>query len=476
MDRSARAAKRLVEGSVPLGVLRFGLPLVVGMILHTTFNLIDMFMISRLDESTAALAALGICDMVAAVATILSNGVSTASVAIIARRVGAGDEEGVRRATHQSLLFVGALSVVFGLLGIFGSDFVIRVMMQAKGEAADLAVGYLQILMGGGFSIFFLLQITAILRALGHATSAAALLVGGNLLNIVLNVPLIYGPGPYPEVFAWGQPIAVALDIPRLGVEGAAWATLIGRTVPVLIGALLLARRGGGMGFSMAAFRPHWDELRTIFRVGWPSSAQLVLRILAVLVFISLVNAIYTSPDDQSALTAYSICLRLETMALFVGMGWGAAATSFVGMNLGAGQVARAKSAGWWAAAYNFGLMLFLVWIYLVHSDSIVGFFDDGPTTLAVGREYFRTVGLTYGLVGVAVVLSQAINGAGATLSSLVVDALVLMVLIPVAIYAGEILRIPRAHFWMLIALGNVVTAVGYIGWYWRGTFLNKVV
>jgi putative MATE family efflux protein len=446
------------------------------MILHTTFNLIDMYMISRLEESTAALAALGICDMVAAVATILSNGIATAAVAIISRRVGAEDREGVSRATYQSMVFVGAMSVVFGFVGLFGSDFIIRVMMQAKGDAADIAVGYLQIILGGCFSIFFLLQITAVLRALGHAKTAASLLVGGNVLNIVLNVPLIYGPGPYPDVFAWGQPIAEALSIPRLGVEGAAWATLIGRTVPVIIGALILARRRDAEPFRLAWLRPHWEELQNLLRVGWPSSAQLVLRILAVLVFISLVNAIYTTPEDQSALTAYGICLRLETMALFVGMGWGAAASSFVGMNLGARRVSRARDAGWYAAAYNFVLMLGLVWLYLAHSDTIVGFFDDGETTLEVGREYFRTVGLTYGLVGVAVVLSQAINGAGATLSSLVVDALVLMVLIPVAIYSCEVLRIPRPHFWMLIALGNVVTAVGYIGWYAKGIFLEKMV
>jgi putative MATE family efflux protein len=476
VDRSERAANRILEGHVSLGVLRFGLPLVVGMILHTTFNLIDMFMISRLDESTAAIAALGICDMVAAVATILSNGIATAAVAIIARRVGAKDREGVGRATYQSMLLVGALSVVFGLVGVFGSDFVIRVMMQAKGEAADIAVGYLSIILGGCFSIFFLLQITAVLRALGHAKTAASLLVGGNILNIFLNVPLIYGQGPYPDIFAWGQPIAVAFDIPRLGVEGAAWATLIGRTVPVILGVVILARRRRKVPFVLSSLAPDWRELRNLFRVGWPSSAQLVLRILAVLVFISLVNAIYTTPEDQSALTAYGICLRLETMALFIGMGWGAAASSFVAMNLGAGDASRARDAGWYAALYNFVLMLFLVWLYLAHSDTIVGFFDDGETTLAVGREYFRTVGLTYGLVGVAVVLSQAINGAGATLSSLLVDALVLMVLIPVAIYAAEILRIARPHFWMLIALGNVVTAIGYIGWYARGTFLQKQV
>ncbi|MEM9193570.1 MAG: MATE family efflux transporter, partial [Myxococcota bacterium] len=290
----------------------------MGMILHTSFNLIDMFMISRLENATAALAALGLCDMIAALATILSNGISNATVAIISRRVGRKFLTGVRRATYQSLLLVGFFAVVFGVLGVFFSDAIVRDVMQAKGEAADLAAAYLQVMLGGCYGIFFLLQITAILRALGHAKSAAMLLIGGNVLNIVLNVFLIYGSGPYPSVFAWAEPIGVGLGIPRLGVVGAAWATLIGRTVPVLIGAALLVRRRGGPKFHRVYFRPMWRELRELLVLGWPSSAQLVVRVGAVLVFISLVNANFTTPSDQTTLTAFSICLRLETMILFV--------------------------------------------------------------------------------------------------------------------------------------------------------------
>ncbi len=473
--RNEENVRRITHASLPLGVARFGGPLVLGMALHTTFNLIDMFMVSRLAEGAAALAALGICDMLAAVATILSNGISTATVAIIARRTGARDLTGVRRATWQSMLLVGALSVVFGAIGLVGSEVIVRGLMQAKGQVADIAVGYLQIILGGCYSIFFLLQITAILRALGHAKSAASLLIGGNVLNVFLGVGLIYGPGPYPSVFAWAEPIADALGIPRFGALGAAWATLIGRTVPVLIGAGLLLLRKGGPKWHSLYLKPMWSELRSIVRIGWPSSAQLVLRVSVILVFISLINANYTTAGAQSAITAYSICLRLETMALFIGMGWGAAASTYVGVNLGAGLVRRAKNSGWIAAGYNVILMCGLTAVFIYFAGPIVGFFDAAPSVLGVGREYLTTVGLTYCAIGVGVVLSQGMTGAGATLSSLVLDAAVLLlIVVPGAFIVTEVLAAPRIVLWYVIGGGNVLAASAYAIYYARGSFLAK--
>src|SRR5262249_20642226 len=88
--REQQSRARILHGPLAWSVARFGVPLVVGMFLYTLFNLIDMFMISRLEGSEAALGALAICDMVAALATIVSNGISTGTVAIIARRMGEG--------------------------------------------------------------------------------------------------------------------------------------------------------------------------------------------------------------------------------------------------------------------------------------------------------------------------------------------------------------------------------------------------
>ncbi len=474
-SRAAATVKRITEGPLASGIARFGLPLVVGMVLHTTFNLVDMFMIGKLPNGGVGLAALGICDMVAAVATILSNGVSTATVALISRRLGGRDVEGVARAGWQSLVLVGALSFVFGLLGLFGHDFVIRTVMQAKGETATVASAYLQVILGGCFSIFFLLQITAILRARGHSKSAAALLVGGNLLNVLLNPFLIYGTGDYPAVFAFCAPLAHALDAPRLGVMGAAWATLAGRSVPVLIGALLLMFDRDAPPFRLSHLRPDLTELRLLVRIGWPSSAQFVLRVSSILVFISLLTANYTTASDPSALTAYSVCLRLETMALFVGMGWGAAASTYVGVNLGAGLRERAKRAGFYAAGLNTLFMLALTALYLTFARQIIGFFDAAPAVIGAGEEYLWRVGLTYAVVGVGLVLSQAMTGAGATLPSLVLDLVGLLGLtIPLAYVVTSVLGLDRVWLWNVIALGNCASVIAYVIYYARGHFLDK--
>ena len=472
-----RNRRRIVDAPLVGSLVRFGAPLVVGMVLHTSFNLIDLFMISRLENGTVAVAALGICDMVAAVAAILSNGVGTATVAIISRHLGRNNLSGVRRTAWQSIWLVSVLSILLGVLGVFGSDWIVRTAMQAKGEAAEIGVEYLEVQLGGCFSIFLLLQITAILRALGHAKTAASLLVGGNVLNIVLNVFLIYGPGPAPEVFAWGPPIAAAVGIERFGVIGAAWATLLARSVPVLLGFAVLLRRRSGPRFHRVYLTPFAAELKQLLRLAWPASAQLVLRVVAVLFVLSLLNGAYTTEADQTVLSAFAICLRLETMVLFVGMGWGAAASSFVGTNLGARRPQRAARAGWTAAAVNLVMMLGLGALYVVGSESILGFFDADARVIAAGQEYLRVVAWTYGLLGVGVVLSQALTGAGATLESFAVDAAVLLGLVlPAAFVVVEVLEQPRQVLWQVIAAGNVLGAIAYAGYYRRGTFLRKSV
>jgi len=473
--KTDRSRRRLLEAPLARSVWGFGLPLVVGMVLHTAFNLIDLFMISRLENGTEALAAIGICDMVAAIATILSNGISTASVAVISRHLGANHLTGVRRASWQSIWLVMVLSIVFGTIGIFGSDFIIRDVMQAKGGAADLGVDYLQVSFGGCFSIFLLLQLTAILRALSHAKSAASLLIGGNALNIFLNVLFIYGSGPVPEVFSWGPPIAEALGIPRLGVVGAAWATLIARTVPVFVGFVMLLRRKAGPKFHVVYLRPFKKELLQLWRLGWPSSAQLVVRVGAALFFLSLLSAAYTTESDQRVLTAFSVCLRLETMVLFVGMGWGAAASSFVGTNLGAKNFARAARSGWVAAGYCGVMMVALATAYIVWAGPIMAFFDPDAVVVRVGVEYLHAVAFTYALLGIAVVLSQAMTGAGATFESLLVDSAVLMLtVLPAAWVVVEVLEMPRQVLWRVVAYGNLAGAAAYALYYARGRFLQK--
>jgi Na+-driven multidrug efflux pump len=256
-----------------------------------------------------------------------------------------------------------------------------------------------------------------------------------------------------------------------MGLMGAAWATLLARfTVLIPLVAILMKR----FGLFLKRSAPHGETIASIVRLGWPSSAQLVVRIVAMLLTHSLVARAFTTATDQSATTALGIVFRLETMALFVGLGWGSAAQTFLGQNLGARNPNRAKRAGWYAAMYNAAMMGALAVSYIVYGKQIVGFFDADPEVLRPALSYLRWVGLSYVGLGIGIVLGSAIQGAGASLRALALDSAVivgfqlptsvLVVLSEGATYVGV---------WKIVALTYLLFAVVYVVSYQRGRFLQ---
>ncbi len=470
-----KTSYRILAAPLAREVFRFGLPLAIGMGLQTAFNLVDKYLIGQLPPEIrgAGLGAIGICDQLAALGTIISYGLSVATSAMISRRQGQGDHEGVRRIAWQSLLLVLGLSLVFGLIGGLGAGVLMRHVVGAKGQVAELGTGYLRVLMSGSVTIFLLLHLTTLQRALGSSKTPVTVLVVANVLNLVLAVLMIFGPGPAPSPFGWGPPLARALGIPRLELMGAAWATILARLAVLLPLVLLLAKRFGLFG-DESRERPSAEVLRSIMRLGWPSSAQLVVRIAAMLVTHSLVARAFTTEQDQTASTALGIVFRLETMALFIGLGWGSAAQTFVGQNLGAQNLERAKRAGYYAAAYNAVMMALVATCYMLWGKGLVGFFDEDHAITSIAVSYFRWVGFTYVGLGVGIVLGAAIQGAGATRLALLLDlAVVLLVQAPASLVVGFSDGVSYPHIWAVV--GSTYVAFGVLC-YWsyrRGRFLR---
>lgn len=467
---------RILSGPLALEVARFGTPLAVGMALQTTFNLVDAYLIAQLPpgELGPAVGAIGICDQVAALGTIVSFGVSTAAAAILSNRKGAGDHAGVQRAAWQSLLVIAALSVFLGVTFGLGAGFIVHDLIGAKGDVADVATSYLRIAMLGSFTIYFLLQLTNVQRALGSAKTPVALLVAGNILNIVLAVLFIFGPDPnVPKVVAWGTPLAKALHIPRMGMIGAAYATILARAVVLVPNAIILARRFDV--FPPKGQRlPDKAEITKLVKLAWPSSAQFFLRIAAMLLVNSLVARYFTTKDDQTATTAMGLVFRLDTMALFVAMGWGNAAQTFVGQNLGADKTARARRSGWFAGAYDGVTNVLLVYLVLRFGEVVLRIFDDETPPVLIALDYLRVVAPSYFALGLGIVLGNAMAGAGATRTTFAIDAVVILAielplcLAVVGLFGGSLHALFRC-----VAIVNVVSAIAYALIYGRGTWVD---
>jgi putative MATE family efflux protein len=472
------STKRILEGRLFVQVGRFGTPLAIGMGLQTTFNLVDAYILGRLEPgvASAALGAIGICDQLAALGTIVSYGLSVATATILSRRHGEGDSKEVHRVASQSLVVILGLGVVFFLVAMLGAGWLMRDVVGAKGRVAVLGTSYLRTMIGGSFSIFLLLHLTTIQRALGSAKTPISMLLGANALNLALAVLLVYGPGAAPPIFAWGPPVARALGIPRLELIGAAWATILARIVFTIPTFIILVNRFGLFGRGSWT-RPDSATLRRIWNVGWPTSAQLVVRISAMLATHSIVARAFTTETDQSATTALGIVFRLETMALFIGLGWGSASQTFMGQNLGARSLARAKASGWYATIYNAGMMAFLACIYQAFGDRIVGFFDHTDRVVAFATEYIRWVSPSYVCLGIGIVLGSAIQGAGATLQTLLIDLwIVCLVQVPASIVVVFVAGLGPVRLWQVVAATYFAYAIAYTFVYRRGRYLHTAL
>jgi putative MATE family efflux protein len=437
--------------------------------LQVTFNLVDAYMVSRLGsgESGAALGAIGICDQIAAIGSIVSFGLSTASATVASHRLGAGDFLGARQVAWQSTLLVAALGLIFGLFGLLGAGWLMNDVMGAQGRVAELGTRYLRVIVGGNITIFLLLHWTTLQRALGSSKTPVGLVLLSNALNLVLAILFVYGPGKAPGPFAWGPAVARALSVPRLGLVGAAWATLLARLAILLPLSAILVRRFGL--FTRETRGPVDRKLwATLWHLGWPSSTQLVFRVVAMLVVQSLVARAYTSVTDQAATTALGIVFRLETMAMFIGLGWGSAVQTFVGQNLGAKLKSRAWQSGWIAAGYNSAMMALLAVLYIVFGRQIVGFFDASPEVVSLALGYLQTVAPSYIGLGVGIVLGAALQSAGLTRLALTLDSIVLCCVLLPCISGVVWLGLPAIRMWQSVAVSYAAFALLYVFVYRR--------
>jgi putative MATE family efflux protein len=471
-------SERILSGPLPLEVLRFGAPLALGMGLQTAFNLVDAYIIARLpsDVSGPSLGAIGICDQLAALGTIVSYGISVAAASLVSRAWGRGDKDEARRLAWQSGLVVLALGILLAVVGGFGARTLLIGVIGVKGQVAERGADYLSVVMGGGVTMFLMLHCASLLRAVGSAKTPVMLLLLGNVLNFFFAVLLVYGAGDAPSFLAWGPAAARALGVPRLELLGAGVATLAARAV-VLLPLVFFAAKRLGFLTQGASLLPDGQAIVRLLRLAWPSSAELVVRMCAMLLTHALVARAFTTATNQSATTALGIVFRFETMALFISIGWGSAVQTFVGQNLGAGQITRAKQSGYWAALYNTAMMTVLSLIYVACAGAIVGFFDRDPQVLAIAQSYFAWVAPTYVALGIGIVLGSVMQGAGVPERALLLDVCVLLaVQLPASALVYMAAKHTLTQVWLVVGTSYVALALTLVTSYRRGGFLRAAL
>lgn len=372
-------------------VFLLAVPMVLELVLESTFAVVDIFFVGKLGAS--AVATVGLTETMLFLLYAIGMGLAMAVTAVVARRVGEGKREEAAVTAVQAIWLAMLASIPFSVVGIVFAQDILR-LMGADEWTLTHGYPYMQWALGGNAVIMLLFTINAIFRGAGDAAAAMRVLWVANGLNIVLDPILIFGFGP----------------VPALGVEGAAIATTIGRGAGVLMQLWILFHGSQHLRVVRAQLAWHGAILWNILRTSFGGIGQMIVAMTSWIFLMRILAGI-----GSEAVAGATIAIRIMMFTLMPAWGMSNAAATLVGQNLGAQQPARAEASVWHIGAYNMAYLLVIAVVFFALPQELMSIFTADPTVIAIGGEWLRILSYSLFVYGWWMVSVQAFNGAGDT-------------------------------------------------------------
>lgn len=453
MKRIQEQDRSILEGSLPRVLLRLAWPVMLGNTIQVIYNLTDTFWLGRL--SAEAVAAISISFPIIFFLIAIGGGMTMAGTTLVAQYTGAGDVKGASRISGQLLVVMTGLAILMSISGILFSERLL-LFLGSPPEIIQDARDYLNIIFGGILFMFFFFVFSSLLTGWGDTKTPMKLKIFTALLNILIDPFLIFGWWVFPP----------------LGVAGAAYATVFSRSIAGFYGLYILFKKKSGLSLTPQDLVPDWTLIKKIFIIGFPAAGEMSIRSLGMMAMMAMVARF-----GAMAVAAYGIASRILSLVILPSMGLSMATSTVVGQNIGSDQMERAEQSTWISAAITFGLMSTCGLIAILLAPSIVGIFTHQGEVIAMGTDFLKIVGFSFGFMGIEMVIGGSFRGAGKTLIAMIISLIVLWGLtIPLAQIFGLTFGWGTQGIWRGIFLAHLVGAVMAILWFKQGTWKEKVI
>jgi len=378
--------------AVRRAIIQLAGPSLVEMLLINFVQMLSMILVGRVGQE--AIAAVGLTGSVYSLLIAAFMTLDVGTTVIVARSMGAGDVQAANRAANQSVTLNILMSIVIIVLGYMFAGDLLRIM-GATNAVLEQGTHYAEILfLSTGFNTISM-ALTAILRGMGDTRTPMKINVLANILNVALGFPLIYG----------------FMEMPGLGVTGAAYATMISQFISMLWVVLLMVS-------GKSTIRLSWGEmirldkitLGRILKIGLPAAVEQVALRGGMLTFVTVAASLGTA-----ALAATQISFSIFGLTFMPGMAFSIAASTLVGQALGAAKPDLAEKCGWQVRKMGmivYGAMgLFII----LFAPYLVMMYTPDPVVVEKGAIGLRIMGFIQVSAGTSFILAGALRGAGDT-------------------------------------------------------------
>lgn len=426
-------------------------PSVLTFVLMTTNGILDRIFVGQLGD--VALAGVGVAGQLLFLLISLSMAVTTGTTALVARFTGANDAEQAVRAAGRSMGLCVVIGVVCTVGLLASSEPLLRAMSIAP-DARAAAQSFLRIALLGTPAMFVVSVYAAAFRAMGDARSPLRVMLLANAVHLLGDLTLMLG----------------YFGAPRLGLVGGGIAVLASNVLAMLAYVHLARRTPLADAIRWRHLVPTLDWSRRILRIGLPASVTALLRVTSLMSFTKILAL---TSQGTMAVAALPIGLTAESIAFMPGLGYGVAASALVGQALGAKDPRRAERYGWASTTQAVAVMSVMGLVFFLAARPFAMLFTRNPEVIEIAVSYLRIMAVSEPLLGVGMVLTGALHGAGDTLRPTLLTAATFWgIRIPLAWWLALAMGYQSTGAWLAMALstcvGGVVTALLFRGGRWK--------
>lgn len=428
-------------------------PMVVMELLFAISQLWDMIWVGRL--GSAAIAGVGIANVVLLMLFSVDMGVTMGARAVIARSIGAGDRAGANHATGQTII-IGAcwglfVTIVFfplaeNIIGLFG----------ASPEVTAQGTAYIRTMFAGWVSMEVLVMCLYTTQSAGDTMTPLFVEIAIRIVHLTLCPFLVLGLWIFPQ----------------LGVAGAAVSNIVGQVLGATILLTILLKGRTRLHLAPHDFKPVAASIWRILKIGIPALIMNLQKSVGDLILLRII-----SPFGTMAIAAHSLAARVEFFLSGIPLGLGGGTGVLVGQNLGAGQSGRAEKSGWLAIAVVESFVILCCIAILIWAEPVIGIFTPEPELVQVGSLFIRIATLGYIMLAAVNVLQFAIAGAGDTLPTMIFSVVMIwLVELPLAYFLPGLTGTGVYGVRWAIVAGMTSGAVLYTAYFIIGRWKKKRV
>ncbi|MDO5294249.1 MAG: MATE family efflux transporter [bacterium] len=414
MDKTESKNKMGVEPIHKL-LLTMGMPMIISMALQALYNIVDSYFVSCMKDTEQitnmgdyAVNALTLAFPIQMLMVAIGVGTGVGVNALLAKSLGEGDRKKASKVAGNAIFLGVCMYALFVLFGIFG----VNLYMHSQTKDAvifQLGSSYLRICTILSFGITMYLIFEKLLQATGRTTLSTIAQVAGAVTNIVLDPILIYG----------------YLGLPKMGMEGAALATVIGQTVSFFLDALFHYKYNKDVDTKLTYLKPERQIIKEIYQVGVPA-----IIMQALMSFMTYGVNIILGAFSANAVTAYGVYYKIQQFVFFAAFGMNNAMIPVIGFNFGMADKKRVDASIRYGMIYTLAIMLLGLIGGQVFANQLVGIFAVSKQTRTLCVRAIRIITWGYLFVGANIAYQGIFQALGNGIKSLIISLLRLIIIV----------------------------------------------